>query len=250
MIDEVEENNQAGQSRKMVKILALSLACLATVFGSLVITIRSEFLDVDQIEIRGLTRLTFNEIANSLEFGMNSRLVGLKISESEEVLTKLPWVEIARVDRSWSGLVVVNVKERRPIALALSAPSKWVLVDRNRAVLTGALANPSSYPRLSGVRAASEPGTFLEEDSGALLAILEAVPQELYENIEAIYRDSRSDIRIRLRTGENIAMGDDSRLGAKVASLATMVVEVREGELRGAFIDVSVPDLPVVRPQS
>jgi hypothetical protein len=117
-------------------------------------------------------------------------------------------------------------------------------------VLTGPLANPRSYPRLSGVRAASEPGTFLGEDSGALLAILEAVPRELYEEVEAIYRDARSDIWIRLRTGENIAMGDDSRLGAKVASLATMVLEVREGELFGAFIDVSVPDLPVVRPRS
>ena len=117
-------------------------------------------------------------------------------------------------------------------------------------MLTGPLANPGSYPRLSGVRAASAPGTFLEEDSGALLAILEAVPHELYENIEAIYRDGRSDIRIRLRTGETIAMGDDSRLGAKVASLATMVLAVREEELRGVIIDVSVPDLPVVRPRS
>lgn len=250
MTEEIEQNNQAGQLRKLVKILALSFACLATLFGTLVVTLRSELLDVDQIEIRGLTRLTFNEIANSLEFEMNSRLVGLKISESEEALTNLPWVETAHVDRSWSGLVIVNVRERRPIGLALSAPLKWVLVDRNRAVLTGPLANPGSYPRLSGVRAASAPGTFLEEDSGALLAILEAVPHELYENIEAIYRDGRSDIRIRLRTGETIAMGDDSRLGAKVASLATMVLAVREEELRGVIIDVSVPDLPVVRPRS
>ncbi|MDE0847088.1 MAG: cell division protein FtsQ/DivIB [Actinomycetota bacterium] len=250
MTEKVEENNQSDPPRRVFKVLALSFACLATLLGSLIITIRSEILDVDKIEIRGLTRLTFNEIANSLEFEINSRLVGLKISESEKALTKLPWVEIAHVDRSWSGLVVVKVRERRPIALALSAPSKWVLVDRNGGVLTGPLANPSSYPRLSGVRAASEPGTFLEEDSGALLAILEAVPQELYENVEAIYRDGRSDIWIRLRTGENIAMGDDSRLGAKVASLATMVLEVREGELRGAFIDVSVPDLPIVRPRS
>lgn len=250
MTEEIEQNNQAGQPRKLVKTLALSFACLATLCGTLIITLRSELLDVDRIEIRGLTRLTFNEIVNSLEFEMNSRLFGLKISESEEALTNLPWVEIAHVDRSWSGLVIVNVRERRPIGLALSAPSKWVLVDRNRAVLTGPLANPGSYPRLSGVRAASEPGTFLEEDSGALLAILEAVPHELYENIEAIYRDSRSDIRIRLRTGENIAMGDDSRLGAKVASLATMVLAVQEEELREVIIDVSVPDLPVVRPRS
>jgi len=250
MSEKVEESNQADSPRRLIKVLALLFASLATLFGSFIITVRSEFLDVDQIEIRGLTRLTFNEISNSLDFEINSRLVGLNISESEEALTKLPWVEVAHVDRSWSGLVVVNVRERRPVALVLSAPSEWVLVDRSGGVLTGPLVNPSSYPRLSGVRAASEPGTFLEEDSGALLAILEAVPQELYENVEAIYRDSRSDIWIRLATGEDIAMGDDSRLGAKVASLATKVLEVREGELRGAFIDVSVPDLPVVRPRS
>jgi cell division septal protein FtsQ len=169
MTEKVEENNQSDPPRRVFKVLALSFACLATLLGSLIITIRSEILDVDKIEIRGLTRLTFNEIANSLEFEINSRLVGLKISESEKALTKLPWVEIAHVDRSWSGLVVVKVRERRPIALALSAPSKWVLVDRNGGVLTGPLANPSSYPRLSGVRAASEPGTFLEEDRATSL---------------------------------------------------------------------------------
>ena len=70
MSEKVEENNQADSPRRVFKILALLFACFATLSGSLIIMVRSEFLDVDQIEIRGLTRLTFNEIANSLELSL------------------------------------------------------------------------------------------------------------------------------------------------------------------------------------
>ena len=87
----------------------------------------------------------------------------------------------------------------------------------------------------------------MSEDSLAPLAVAQALPPALREVVYGVWRDGRGELRLGVLDGPIVLLGDDDRLGAKVAAAATMLDQLAEEGVVPATIDVSVPNLPVVR---
>lgn len=236
------------QGHRRLRRLVLIVGAVALVFGALVVS-RSSLLDVDRIEIYGLDRVSLRETEEALGFQLGSPLVTLDTGAAETALESIAWIDDAMVRRSWRGTVVVEVTERRPVAIALTQPDRWVLVDPHGRVLSEPLANPPDLPRLSGLRAAPEIGGFMDADSGAALAVVQALPPSLHERVYGVWRDSRGELQIGVDEGATILFGDDDRLRAKVVAAATMLDHLALEGVEPVHLDVSVPNLPVVRTQ-
>jgi cell division protein FtsQ len=228
--------------RRLLVVLGLVLAALGAVVLS-----RSSLLDVDEVEVFGLDQVSLRSVEDALGFEIGSPLVSLDAGAAESALEALPWVAEAHVSRSWRGTVTVEITEREPLALALTAPEAWVLVDVDGRVLTEALANPPTLPRLSGLRAAGAPGAFMYPDAAAALSVVDALPAVLAPRVYGVWRDHRGELRLGITDGPQVLLGDDSRLRAKVAAAATMLDQLASEGSTPAVLDVSVPNLPVVR---
>ncbi len=215
-------------------------------------------VDVDRIEFTGLHRVSFDEAIEAVSIRAGDAMLLINTSEAAESLQELPWIDNAQVRRRWPGTVEVEITERRAIALALQAPQTWVLVDTEGRVLTGALADPPKLPRLSGIHAAPAAGGFLSDDADAMLEVVEALSAAHGLVIESVWRDQRGDLRARLRMLAQraylgVVLGDNSRIAAKSAAVATVVGKLSETAQTGtddadiSELDVSVPRLPVLR---
>lgn len=257
-------NADRGRGRRWAWLLAsvIATACV----GLLVLT--GGATDVDRIEFGGLHRTSLDEATEAVGISIGDALVFIDAQEAEASLRTLPWVDDARVRKRWPGTVEVEISERVGLALALSAPDRWVLVDAHGRVLTGALASPPLLPRLSGIRAAPAPGAFLGADAEAMLAVVDALASQPPLELKAVWRDNRSDLRARLRRQDSvgeleIVLGDDSALAAKAAAIAAVVGtsdnaglpsdgarEITGDVSEGIELDVSVPHLPVLRSRS
>ena len=223
----------------------VSSAIVAAIAGYILLG-HSPLLDVEELEVYGLHRVTLEEVEGRLGFQIGDPLPW-GVGESQRKVEELSWVKTARIDRSWNGRITVDISEHKPLALALTEPERWALVADDGTVLTRGLIAPPELPRLSGVRAAGSPGVYLADDSSALLSLLVLMPSDLYSKFSSLRRDSRGEIHGRLRNIQEVIFGDDKRLGAKIISLSAMLDHLDKENRTDDYIDVSYPEKPIVR---
>ena len=219
---------------------------LAVLSATYIFLGRSSLLDVEEVEIYGIHRITAVEIEEKLGFRRGDPLLSVDSQEVQRNLELLPWVLAADVERRWNGLIRVGIVERRATALAMVAPQRWALIDISGRVLTEALPFPPDLPRLSGVHAAGTPGSYMSTDSTALLAVLGALPTELGQRFYSLRRDG-NEIVGDLKSDQEVVFGDDGRLSAKVIALAATLTHLEDQNRNDRYIDVSTPRDVLVR---
>jgi cell division protein FtsQ len=229
-------------------LTAAALAAVAASVASILLALGA--FEVNRIHFSGLHRVSYDEASGAAGIHAGDFMATLDTGAAERSLEDLPWIDEAQVRRRWPATVEVDIVERTGAAIALAAPDSWVLTDIEGRVLTSPLAVLPELPRLSGIAAAPGPGGFLASDADALLAALSAAHGQPEFVIDAIWRDRRGDIRarVRQRPGDlvlEVALGDESAIGAKTAAIAAVVGGVTASD---AILDVSVPHLPVLRP--
>jgi cell division protein FtsQ len=206
----------------------------------------SSMVDIDRVEVLGLDRLSLSTAEQAMGVSVGDDMLWLDMDEIASGLVALPWVHSVELQRRWPGALRVTVVERTAVALALSEANMWVQVDGEGRVLTEASSNPPHLPRLSGLHGAGAPGSFLAEDAAAPLAVVPVLPPELLIEVQGLWRDDRGEMHVSMVTGEEIILGDDLDLRAKVAAMLTMWGTLDAENRTSWILDVSVPNLPVV----
>jgi len=236
-IDTGQRHGLSG-SRRILTGLVLAMAVVA---ASYVLLGKSALLDVERVEIYGLHRVALAEVEERLGFDNGDPLLSVNSDEEARKLEVLPWVQAVDIERNWDGLITVDITERRAVALAMVAPDQWALIDSYGRVLTGRLPYPPDLPRLSGVHAAGVPGSYMMEDSKALLSLLGALPSDLVPGLRLRRDAADGEISGSLASGQEVVFGDEDRLAAKVAALVTVLSHLGDQNRNAKIIDVSTP---------
>ncbi|MXV87930.1 MAG: FtsQ-type POTRA domain-containing protein [Acidimicrobiales bacterium] len=242
------DTKSADQQRRHRWLTVTALVAVAAAVATILLAAGT--FETDRIHFSGLHRVSYDEAYEAADIRPGDFMGTLDTGGAERSLESLPWVADARVRRRWPATVEVDVVERTPAAVALAAPGSWVLLDIEGRILTSPLTVVPELPRLSGIAAAPEPGAFLASDANALLAALSAAHGQPEFEVAALWRDRRGDLRARVRQQPGdlvleVALGDDSAIGAKTAAIAAVIGEMTASD---AILDVSVPHLPVLRP--
>ena len=232
--------------RRLRRLVVISSVVMFAVAGYMLA--RSPLLDVDEVAYVGLDQTPLDAALAAAEIESGQTLLWLDAASAATRLERLPWVAQAHVSRSWTGRVTVEIVEREAVASVMTAQDNWVLVDASGRVLTGVVSPSQDLPKISGVRAAGEPGSSLGFDSAAPLNIAELLPRVLFGRVDGIYRDELGELWIALKSADRVLFGAESDLALKVVSMTTVLEELDGRGQTGWELDVSVPTLPVVRP--
>lgn len=241
-----DQGRRLSGSRRILTGLALTVAVVA---ASYVLLGKSALFDVERVEIYGLHRVTLAEVEERLGFHSGDPLLSVNSKKEARNLEILPWVQAADIERKWDGLITVDITERRAVALAMVAQDQWALIDSYGRVLTEGLSYPPDLPRLSGVHAAGVPGSYMMEDSKALLSVLGALPSDLAQRVRSLRRDADGEILGSLASGREVVFGDEDRLAAKVVVLVSVLSHLGDQNRNDKYIDVSDPPRVNVRPR-
>ena len=236
---DTDQGHRLSGWRQILTGLALAGAVVA---ASYVLLGKSALFDVERVDIYGLHRVTLAEVEERLGFHSGDPLLSVNSKKEARNLEILPWVQTADIERKWDGLITVDITERRAVALAMVAQDQWALIDSYGRVLTEGLSYPPDLPRLSGVRAAGVPGSYMMEDSKALLSVLGALPSDLAQRVLSLRRDSDGEILGNLASGQEVVFGDEDRLAAKVVALVSVLSYLEDKNRNDKYIDVSVPE--------
>jgi cell division septal protein FtsQ len=152
-----------------------------------------------------------------------------------------------RTDRAFPHTLRVVIRPEHPVLILRRGSEGWLVSARGRVLRRLRNAHISSLPR-TWVRgdATIAVGETLAPDEGGLAAavLAPAAGSRLFGRVQTV-RVGESELALRLRSGIEIRLGDigDLRLKLAIARRILATLTANDGL---AYIDVSVPERPVV----
>ena len=240
-----------AEGRRRLNLLLAALAIIGTFFCGWA-ALRSSLLDLDHIEITGVTgaRLTEVQQVSPLEIGAPLKDINTRVFQNK--LEELPWVESAEVEKSWPNKVKIDVTERIAVAQVERSYGKVAIVDGSGVVMAEGSAGYLHDLKLPSIKTALR-ANLGETEPHALpgLALIEAMPEDLSAWVDAVTYTpndtptARGTISIDLIGSAAAHLGEPILLNDKIQALRSVLNGVELTCIR--TIDVAVPDFPTVR---
>jgi cell division protein FtsQ len=164
--------------------------------------------ELQQAEVRGTRHLNELKVYSIVFAGGNrdKAMPFVDIDAIRDRLMELSWVEEARVSRRLPDTVVVDIVERKPVAV-LAKPDRLVLIDS-----TGRELDPVAPENVGKRMVLSGPGAGAQ--IGALTALLDAAPA-LKGQIKAAEWIGNRRWNLTFKTGQVLALPEGEDASAK-----------------------------------
>jgi cell division protein FtsQ len=195
--------------------------------------------EVKHVEVTGLKHMAKLPVYGAALDGPTNSMLLVDLDDIRTRLQTLPWVKDASVARRLPDTLVIDVEERKPLAI-WQYRRKLAVVDREGKVLdTDRIERFAALPLIVGPRANLQ--------AHSLMAMLTEFPEVQQRVDSAIWiGDRRWDLR--LKSGETLAL-PEGYAASKGALRQFVKMEQANGLLDRGFVrfDLRLPDKMVVR---
>jgi cell division protein FtsQ len=228
--------------------VAAGLCLLALGLGGYGVARETSAFALREIRVEGATPALAREVRAALAPLAGESLLALDGERLLERVEAIPHVRSATYDRAFPHGLAVTVERELPVAVLRRGPQSWLVSDRGRVLeAVGRGAHPR-LPRVWVPKATEvAPGAIVQGPSatrGAALAA--ALPHSELDGRVAAIEAGEREVALKLRTGLQLRLGDESELALKLAVAARLLPLLTAPAAGGhEYLDVSVPERPV-----
>ena len=208
----------------------------------------SSIFDVRTVSVQGAV-YTDPEVLQSVIDELEGEPVLLVDSAAvQKKLEAVPWVESARVATDFPHRVVIDIRERVPIAAFQAGDGQYRVIDVQGRVLDVIAGQPADYLLITGDHPDTERGQFAGAPYASAAELVSSLPPEI--------RDVTLSVGVDAGTGTlTMVLANDQPEGVPVRlgnaqvideKLARLLRQVRSGLDGACQIDVSTSDAGVV----
>jgi cell division septal protein FtsQ len=245
-----------------VLVVLVAVAVLAVFSSSL--------FAVEQVDVQGATYTQFSngdQLQAVIDDLMGEPVLLVDTKAAEEQLETIPWIERAFVTTDFPNRVLIDVRERRPLATFQGSDGRYRVIDRDGRVLTVIDGRPTDYMLLTGPAPDTEAGGFAGAPFAAAAQMVGALPSEIRAlTVTASVDATTGDLGLMLLppaseaseseggsgTGNPPPIGDDDLIEVRIGSptnldgkLARLLQNIRDGLDNIVRIDVSTDTVTI-----
>ena len=239
----------AGRLLKRALVLLIVLVVLAAGLAA-GLAYFTGVCQIRQVNFTGNKYLQADNLKQLGGMGSYANLVTLPVGKVARSLESSPWVRDAQVQRHLLHTVNIRVVERTPVAV-LDCGGTGFLVDGDGFVI--AQAANDQFKELTRVHGGDikPPAIGTRVTDGKVLgclSVLNSMPQSV-RGLMLLGNpfDGRGPV-FMTSLGFNVVYGATSGFSAKNDVLEAIIVDVKNNRRKIAYIDLRVPDSPVVKP--
>lgn len=226
----------AARRRRVWRVVGALVAVVLLLAGAAYALLVSSLTALTGVQVSGADRTGAAAVEQAASDQLGLPLLRVDDAAVAQRVEQLPWVASASVERRFPHGLAVLVTEKVPVAAVPAdggAPGV-VLLDHDGGTITTADAAPEGVPLVQVDVAASGAAAVRAASAVAL-----ALPQDLRAQVASVTATGPDDVRLALRSGQEVRWGGpgDDALKARVVALLL----VREGVTR---VDVSAPLAP------
>lgn len=232
--------------------LALALTALAALVGLFYIAAReTPLFAVRAIEIDGAPPVVRNAVLEAAGAWEGESLVALDGDELRGRLEALPEVRSLRYDRAFPHTLAITVVPEQPGAVVRVRRQDWLVSERGRVIRALDRGPAERFPRIWLAEGELSPGAFVTDESARLaLTAASRLPADFPVRVRTI-RAGEEGLTLILGAGTEVRLGDATSLPLKLAVAAHVLRALHREERAGlAYLDVTVPERPVVSEES
>lgn len=236
----------------MLKPVAVGAGIATFALAAFLVARETSVFAVRTIEVHAGSPRVKAEVRKALEPVLGKSLLRIDEGALTRELEALPDVLAARIDRSFPNTLEVTVRAERGVLLVRRGSKSWLVSARGRVMRK--IDNPrrSRLPRLwlpKDVQLAT--GETLPLDEGRMAAAAVApIARRAYPGGVRTVVSGKDALTLVLGDGTELRLGDLGDLRLKLAiARRILAVAASHGETTPEYIDVSVPERPVLAVQ-
>jgi cell division septal protein FtsQ len=231
------------------RMLAIAFGGLALIGGAYAAALETSIFAVRKIVIVGGTPRVQNELRQALAPELGRSLLRIGSSRIERSVDAIPDLIGVTYDRRFPHTLRVRVNAERPVLLVRRGADTWLISARARVMQQLRTPKLSSLPRVWVPKGtAITVGTTLPPADGGLAAgALAPIERHMFPTGVRFVRSSGSELTLVLESGLEIRLGDIGDLRLKLAIARRILHAVGAGASTSGYLDVSVPERPVVK---
>ena len=238
---------RAAGRRRLVWV-AVAVLVVVLIVGALAVFSSSLFA-VEDVRVQGATYTQFYDapalhaVIADLE---GEPILLVDTLDAERRLEQIPWIERAIVATDFPHSVMIDVRERQPLAAFQGTlDKKYRIIDRDGRVLSILDGQPADYMLITGQAPDVERGALAGAPWAAAAQMVAALPAEIRAITTAAAVDAGTgDLGLVLQPAITVRLGGFAGVDAK---LARLLQSVRDGLLGIVSIDVSTAEVSVTR---
>ncbi len=141
-------------SKLFVKALLLLVIFLGLGFGTTQVyqgLCSNNFFQITAVKIDGNRMTSKKQIATLSRVDIHSNLLALNVTQVKALLESHPWIAKADVIRDWPNRLLINVKEKRPVALLSRESGLFYLDHKGHMIAAVSHRKELDFPVVTGL---------------------------------------------------------------------------------------------------
>lgn len=199
-------------------------------------------LDSSRVEIRDPgTVVTVADVMAVVASREGTPLPRLDTVALRDAILEVPGVRSAKVTRAWPHGLVITLVSREPVAAIPDPAGGFLLRDTDGVQVGRSDAPPADLPVVTIPAGVADTRRTL----AAVLGVLEALPEQLRNDVAAVSAESQDTVAMDLRDGKHVEWGSADQAALKIAVLQALRTAPSSAD--ATVFDVSAPTLPITR---
>ncbi len=229
-----------AEGRRRLRWVLVGLVAVAVPVGTLAV-LASPIFDVNEVDVQGATYTDPALIAAVTSDMLGDPVLLVDTQAMERRLQADPWVERVRVQTDFPHRVVIDIRERRPVASFQGGDGRFRIIDYQGRVLDVIDGIPIDYMLITGEHPDTARGQFAGAPYSAAAELVLWLPSEIRAITESVGLNAATGaLSLQLNTGTVAQLGDASDMDQKLARLLS---EVRKGLGGICEVDVSTAEV-------
>lgn len=229
-----------AKGRKRLIWVAVGAAILLVLVGVIAV-LASSLFDVRTVTVQGVVYTNPQQLSAVVDDLRGDAILLVDTRKVEHELEKIAWVESARVTTHFPHEVLIDIRERKPIATFAGSDGKFRVIDRDGRVLDVLDGLPVDYMLVTGANPDVDQGQFAGRPLASAAQLTIALPAEIRSLTESIGVDATAgNLTITFHDGLEVKLGPATDLSTKLVRLLS---EVRGGLDGICELDVTTGDI-------
>ena len=208
----------------------------------------SSIFDVREVSVQGAVYTDPAVLQGVIDDLQGEPVLLVDTAAAQETLEAVPWVESARVATDFPHRVVIDIRERVPIATFQGGDGQFRVIDLQGRVLDVLAGQPIDYLLVTGDHPDTARGQFAGAPYAAVAELVSSLPPEIRDVTLSVGVDASTGTLTMVLAndqpdGVSVRLGDERGLDEK---LARLLRQVRKGLDGVCALDVSTSDAGVV----
>lgn len=208
----------------------------------------SSIFDVREVSVQGAVYTDPAVLQAVIDDLQGEPVLLVDTAAAQRTLEAVPWVESARVATDFPHRVVIDIRERVPIATFQGGDDQFRVIDLQGRVLDVLAGQPIDYLLVTGDHPDTARGQFAGAPYAAVAELVSSLPPEIRDVTLSVGVDASTGTLTMVLANDQsdgvaVRLGDEQALDEK---LARLLRQVRKGLDGVCALDVSTSDAGVV----